>query len=79
MKVDGRNVEIELEQTAHCLDMKIIGEVHEANTDNKFEVEFLPEGGAYKPVNNSNIVKLTKRLTNLNVGETYIVYLFMHG
>src|SRR5690554_6112087 len=78
VKVDGRNVDVELEcKRRSVFDMKIIGEVHEANTDNKFEVEFLPEGGAYKPVNNSNIVKLTKRLTNLNVGETYFVYLFM--
>lgn len=78
VKVDGRNVDIELEcKRRSVFDMKIIGEVHEANTDNKFEVEFLPEGGAYKPVNNSQSVKLTKRLTNLNEGETYIVYLFM--
>lgn len=78
VKVDGRNVDIELEcKRRSVFDMKIIGEVHEANTDNKFEVEFLPEGGAYKPVNNSDIVKLTKRLTNLNAGETYIVNLFM--
>ena len=46
------------------------------NTGDKFEIEFQPEGGTYKPVNNSQSVKLTKRLTNLE-DETYIVDLFM--
>src|SRR5690554_3461867 len=77
VNVNGRNVDIELECKRRSLfDMKIIGEVFIGNTGDKFEIEFQPEGGTYKPVNNSQSVKLTKRLTNLE-DETYIIDLFM--